>query len=82
MSNSISTDINNLNNTPPFDPSNFKYSYVFGNIVKITIHEEFSNKDGLHYTGRTECGNVRNIHESKLFETVADTEAFIKTNRR
>jgi len=68
---------------PRFDKDNYKYSYIFGKITKITICEEIYTKIN-HLKGylvRTEYGNLRTVDKKKIFETKEEAQKYKKRDR-
>jgi len=63
---------------PKFNKKNYNYSYVFGEIIKVTIIFYFFTTEGKIFFVRTENGNLRNIHTNKIFVSVAEAKQYIK----
>jgi len=52
---------------PKFDKNNFKWCYLFGKMVKVTINDTYYKKgEGKIHFVRTEHGNLRQVPAYKL----------------
>jgi hypothetical protein len=67
---------------PKFNKNRFNYSYLFGKIIKVTIIHYFINNEGKHFFVRTENGNLRNIHENKIFNSITEATIYVKSVKK